>query len=96
MITEVWALAVSAAALRHTGPVRATAREASFADAAEGTAGVHAPLALAQQSALVQFSALINVHAAGTGGVQLKTPRTLAYRPAWPWHTAATHTTALV
>lgn len=61
MITEVWALAVSAAALRHTGPVRAAAREASFADAAEGTAGVHAPLALAQQSALVQFSALINV-----------------------------------
>lgn len=37
MITEVWARAVSAsaAALRHTGPMRAAAREASFADAAE-------------------------------------------------------------
>lgn len=55
------AKAASAAALRHTGPVRAAAREASFADAAEGAAGVDAPLALAQQPALVQLSALIYV-----------------------------------
>lgn len=53
--------ASSAAALRHAGPVRAAAREASFADTAEGSTGVHAPLALTQQSPLVQFSALINV-----------------------------------
>lgn len=95
-ITELWAKAASAAALRHTGPVRATAGEASFADTAEGTTGVHTPLTLAQQPALVQLSALINVHAAGTGGVQLKAPRTLAYRPAWPGHTAAAHTAALI
>lgn len=54
-------MAASAAALRHTGPVRAAACEASFADAAEGATGVDAPLALAQQTALVQLSALINV-----------------------------------
>lgn len=40
--------ASSAAALRHAGPVRAAAREASFADTAEGSTGVHAPLALTQ------------------------------------------------
>lgn len=96
MVTEVWTMAVSATALRHTGPVRAAAREASFADAAEGATGVDAPLALAQQTALVQLSALINVHAAGTGGVQLKAPRTLAHRTPWPWHAAAAHTAALI
>lgn len=96
MITEVWAKTASAAPLRHTGPVRAAAGEASFADTAEGTTGVHTPLTLAQQPALVQLSALINVHAAGTGGVQLKAPRTFAYCPSWPWHTAATHTAALI
>lgn len=54
-------LVPSAAALRHAGPVRAAAREASFADTAEGAAGVHTPLALAQQPPLVQLSALIDV-----------------------------------
>ena len=57
----MWAPAASAAALRHTGPVRAATREASFADTTEGTIGVDAPLALAQQTALIQLSALINV-----------------------------------
>lgn len=51
----------SAAALGHAGPVRAAARETGFADAAEGAARVHAALALAQQPALVQLSALIDV-----------------------------------
>lgn len=96
MITEVWAKTASAAPLRHTGPVRAAAGEASFADTAEGATGVHTPLTLAQQPALVQLSALINVHAAGTGGVQLKAPRTFAYCSSWPGHTAATHTAALI
>lgn len=84
MITKVLAKAASAAALRHTGPMGAAAGEASFADTAEGTTGVHAPLALAQQSALVQLSTLIDVHTAGTGGIQLKATRTFAYCPAWP------------
>lgn len=53
--------ATSAAALGHAGPVRAAARETGFADAAEGAARVHAALALAQQPALVQLSALIDV-----------------------------------
>lgn len=61
MITEVWARTASASALRHAGPMRAAARVASLADAAERTTGVHAPLTLAQQSALVQLPALINV-----------------------------------
>lgn len=61
MITEVWAKTASAAPLRHTGAVRAAAGEASFADTAEGATGVHTPLTLAQQPALVQLSALINV-----------------------------------
>lgn len=39
----------------------AAACEASFADAAEGAACVHAALTLAQQPTLVQFSALIDV-----------------------------------
>lgn len=51
----------SATALGHAGPVRAAAREASFADAAEGAACVHAALALAQQPALVQLPALVDV-----------------------------------
>lgn len=61
MITDVGAEPASAAALRHTGPMRAATGEASFADTAEGTTGVHAPLALAKQPSLVQFSALIDV-----------------------------------
>lgn len=61
VITNVQANGTSAAALGHAGPVLAAAREAGFADAAEGTTRVHAALALAQQPALVQLSALVYV-----------------------------------
>jgi len=86
----------SAAALGHAGPVRAAAREASFADAAEGAARVHAALALAQQPALVQLSALVDVHAARPRRVELEAARTLAHGAARPGHAAAAHAAALV
>lgn len=35
MVTEVWAKATLAPPLRHTGPMRAAAGEAGFADASE-------------------------------------------------------------
>lgn len=60
---------VSTAALGHTGPVLAAAREAGFADAAEGAVCVHAAFTLAQKPALVQLSALIDVNAARARGV---------------------------
>lgn len=95
-MTKVQAKVASAAPLRHAGPMRAAACEASFADTAEGTTRVHAPLALAQQPTLIQLSALIDVHATGAGGVQLKAARTLTHCPSWPQHTATAHTTALI
>lgn len=96
MITKVQAKVASAAPLRHTGPMRAATCEASFADTAEGTTSIHTPLALAQQPTLIQLSALIDIHAAGTGGVQLKAARTLTHCPSGPRHTATAHTAALI
>lgn len=87
---------MSAEALGHTGPVRAAAREAGFADTAEGTARVHAALTLAQQPALVQLSALVYVHAACAGGVKLEAAGTLAHGATWPRNAAAAHAAALV
>lgn len=89
-------MAESAAALGHAGPVLAAAREAGFADAAEGTARVHAALALAQQPALVQLSALVYVNTACSGGVKLETTGTLAHCTAWPWYAATANAAALV
>lgn len=86
----------SAAALGHAGPVRAAAREASFADAAEGAARVHAALALAQQPALVQLPALVDVHTACARGIELEASRTLAHGATGSGHAAATHAATLV
>ena len=61
LMTKVQAKVASAAPLRHAGPMRAAACEASFTDTAEGTTCVHAPLALAQQPTLIQLSALVDV-----------------------------------